>query len=1060
MHFLRGSGRHPRLMRSACVAFTLVSLTGCIESAADASVRTSAVVRVSLLRLSDQQAWQPCLLANSTGLIGSVRCGRDALERGDRVAQLSRAAVSRSSRSGGNASAASLASEVQWASVNAAAATRAESALNDSLATRPTDAALLNWLTIVRLARAERSQSLSDLLQALDAGERARRSAPASATAAFNLGVVHERLRLLDNAIQAFEASASLEPDSAWRAEAKARAEALRAIVQPAWATLPPDSQLARGSAVALGRIRERAGTSSIWRRELAFLALGEWGRNFTAGAVRESDAALALAASLGTVEQDVGPERSVTTILAHITAAQSQPTRLRQLAMAHSAFATGLALYRRGAFEAAQPLFRSGAQQLRSARSPMAAWARIFLGYCHSNLGQYDEALAQYATVREAAERSGDAALRARTSISFGTVHARTSRSQIAEQWYRRAVPDLVHVGDNEALGQVAFLISEVALTQGRRFDSQTESLRSVELLAPFRQSSYLQSEIAQLARLARTERQTFAALGIMRETLALSFIVARPNDVALAYADRARDFLAIGQDSAALADADSATTWMRRLQPGPSSARLRALVEVSRGIVLRKRAPTQSLQVLRDAVGALRPYSAELFLPNALHETALSARAAGHDSLATRLLDEAIVRLEQQYDGFQTSGRRAAFGETVEKVYDTALAVELDAKRGDRALALLERGRVASWHIGRRRADDFAGADAQQVMRMLPDQTVLVEYAVLADRVAIWAVSRSGMRLTSRYVTRDSLRRLIDRLPKELVDEQRPSAASARAKLFDLLLRSVVDSLPAESRVVVVPDRELFRVPFAALWDSHRQSNAIEQLEFRSAPSAAFAIRSFVRRVRVTRNARVVAIGNDAQGITGADALQPLTHSEAEARAVRAVFARGELLTGRAALRARLVRAVTRASVLHFAGHAVFDEERPERSYLLLASDRSMNGDRYLAGEIAMQRPSDLQLVVLSACRSLGARDTRMGPVTGLAFSFLESGASGIVSTMWDVSDDATAPIVTLIHQQLVHGESPATALRNAQLQAMRSRDPAVRSAKAWAAFTFSGT
>src|ERR1044072_9181833 len=70
-------------------------------------------------------------------------------------------------------------------------------------------------------------------------------------------------------------------------------------------------------------------------------------------------------------------------------------------------------------------------------------------------------------------------------------------------------------------------------------------------------------------------------------------------------------------------------------------------------------------------------------------------------------------------------------------------------------------------------------------------------------------------------------------------------------------------------------------------------------------------------------------------------------------------------------------------------------------------------------------------------------------------LARAFLHAGAPTVVASLWAVPDGPTAPLIARVHQQLRAGEKAAAALRAAQLDALRSREPLLRSPAAWAAF-----
>lgn len=87
--------------------------------------------------------------------------------------------------------------------------------------------------------------------------------------------------------------------------------------------------------------------------------------------------------------------------------------------------------------------------------------------------------------------------------------------------------------------------------------------------------------------------------------------------------------------------------------------------------------------------------------------------------------------------------------------------------------------------------------------------------------------------------------------------------------------------------------------------------------------------------------------------------------------------------------------------------------------------------------AGEFAMLDLRSTQLVVLSACETgVGAVDYADGSLMGLRTAAISAGAACCVSTLWKVDDTATASLMRAFYEALATGETPAAALRAAQL------------------------
>ena len=163
-------------------------------------------------------------------------------------------------------------------------------------------------------------------------------------------------------------------------------------------------------------------------------------------------------------------------------------------------------------------------------------------------------------------------------------------------------------------------------------------------------------------------------------------------------------------------------------------------------------------------------------------------------------------------------------------------------------------------------------------------------------------------------------------------------------------------------------------------------------------------------------------------------------------------------EVISGSDATPDRLRSALPSRRFAHLATHGFFQATKGEGLFnthgasaqfdsgLVLAGSGPSKGkadDLLSAEEIGSLNLRGVELVVLSACESgLGRLRAGQG-VIGLVAALDRAGVASVVSTLWKVSDEGTAPFMAAFYRHLWTGPSPvgpARALRSAQIEMIR--------------------
>ena len=272
-----------------------------------------------------------------------------------------------------------------------------------------------------------------------------------------------------------------------------------------------------------------------------------------------------------------------------------------------------------------------------------------------------------------------------------------------------------------------------------------------------------------------------------------------------------------------------------------------------------------------------------------------------------------------------------------------------------------------------------------------------------------------------------------------------------------YKLIIGPVVNLLQ-EPEIIIVPDRSLYRVPFAALTDESGKCLS-ERFRIRIVPSLTTlkliqdspadyhsqtgalivgdpevgTVRYKGRRKNISR---LPCAGKEAVMIGRLLGVQPLLGEQATKQAV--------------------LERLNSASLIHFAAHGDSDTGEIALAANHPTAKRLPQEEQYL---LKMSDISKVQLraklVVLSCCHS-GRGRIRAEGVVGIARAFLGAGARSVLVALWALEDRATKKLMSRFYESLVRGGSASVSL-HAAMKWMR--DHGFTKVSTWAPFMLIG-
>lgn len=207
-----------------------------------------------------------------------------------------------------------------------------------------------------------------------------------------------------------------------------------------------------------------------------------------------------------------------------------------------------------------------------------------------------------------------------------------------------------------------------------------------------------------------------------------------------------------------------------------------------------------------------------------------------------------------------------------------------------------------------------------------------------------------------------------------------------------------------------------------------------------------------------RLTRSAADMAEGRDANFH-----LSRLLFSRQEAQSIMATAAPGkavEAVDFEATRQLVLGPELADYRIIHLATHGLINSRHPELSGLVFSlvdkSGRPQNGFLDLKDIYNLNLSADL--VVLSACETGLGKEIAGEGLIGLTRGFMYAGATQVIASLWNVSDNATAELMRRFYQAMLHDKlSPSAALRRAQVEMLKQ--PRWSDPYYWGAFVVHG-
>jgi CHAT domain-containing protein len=325
--------------------------------------------------------------------------------------------------------------------------------------------------------------------------------------------------------------------------------------------------------------------------------------------------------------------------------------------------------------------------------------------------------------------------------------------------------------------------------------------------------------------------------------------------------------------------------------------------------------------------------------------------------------------------------------------------------------------------------------------IQSKLKKDEVLVEYYGNDKDYFIFVLTKNSIK--SVKIDSSKLESLVTTYRAALSTRDSKKYKSASKALYNVVIKPVKHLIKGK-QLTVVPHGSLHYVPFASLWDGRRY--LVQNHQIRTLPSAS--VLEFLQKKVENKAGNLLILGNPDLG----DPQYDLPAAQEESLRLAKRVKGSKVLLRKKATETALKKYGSSFKNIHFAMHGLFEAEKPLTSGLFLAPDSENDGRLTVSELYDLELNADL--VTLSACETALGETKSGDDVIGFTRGFLYAGANSIVSSLWEVDDEATRDLMLRFYREL-KSNNKARALQKAQLRVMKKYPHPYY----WAAFQLTG-
>lgn len=368
---------------------------------------------------------------------------------------------------------------------------------------------------------------------------------------------------------------------------------------------------------------------------------------------------------------------------------------------------------------------------------------------------------------------------------------------------------------------------------------------------------------------------------------------------------------------------------------------------------------------------------------------------------------------------------------------------------------------------------------ADPIEIQARLKEDEVLVNYYLNNERVIIVSIDKKRTYVNESKI--DSLPDLINEylnkyalLDVVLSDTLLDSGFLEKGNLLYKLLIEPLNDHIQEKDLIIIPDQELAYLPFEAFIKEYQHKAGkhedvrylLHEHAVTYAPSSTLLFNYFRNPDSNNISPHVLAIAPDysnywdessvstARGLS----FKALPGALSEVNRISDYFHLTKHIDDKAT-ESSFKKVAGEYDILHFAMHALIDDDNPLFSKLVFHKNNDQENDGFLNTYEIYHLDLNGDLVVLSSCNTGIGKLHKGEGVINISRAFQFAGIPSTIATLWNVDDKSSSQIMKAFYKQLARGLDKDEALRMAKLDFLSKAEEPYLHPLFWAGYIHIG-